>query len=130
MIEPSKGRDDLEYRYEVTVETDALLTSEQHDQLSYGPEFHAWEDPGYESEYPGLDWVRVTQQTFCESSAEKAGHRALGYLGTIIKIDDVFHHLGRVAHVDDDVMCRSTIHVQHRATVPASEWSHPEFPDS
>lgn len=59
MIQPSKGRDDLEYCYHVTIETDALMTDMDREKYDSKGDDGYTADPDFSSTHPALDWFRV-----------------------------------------------------------------------
>ena len=122
MIEPSPGRDDLEYRYHVLVETDALLDSEQQEYFRNGPECAYLGDPDFESEFPDLDWVHVRATSCARHTAEEAGRFVSEVLGATLKFGKRLYCVGTVPHVDGLVLCRADVSVRHEAVVPCDEW--------
>lgn len=122
MIEPSKGRDDLDYRYHVTIETSALLSDmDQEAEASRGEDGYT-SDPDFKSEFPALDWVKIETISFAEATPEKVRERLREAFGDCLKEDGVFVWMKRPVYVKEPRICRSSVHVRHSATVDRKEW--------
>lgn len=126
MIEPSKGREDLEYRYHVSIETWALLSAEQQERYRHGPDCNYLKDPNFHSEYPDLQWVAVEKLSFTEPDAESAGRHAREKLGSSLNSGKWWYHMRPVLYIQGDVLCRGLVLVLHQARVPKQEWKKEE----
>jgi hypothetical protein len=126
MIKATVGRADLEYRYYVTIEIFALMTASQHDEYDAKGGYSPACDPEYESRYTNLDWVRVEKVCFARSRVDEVATEIGSRFRDVLLVTEdgtrYYYELRRVPFVAGELLCRSTVHVSHSATVPHTEY--------
>ncbi len=115
MIEPSKGRDDLDYRYHVTLEQHALLDAGQREMFETGAVAPC--GPDDDSGYPELSWCKSMKLRWASPSMDEAVVRVKKELGEYLFDLGVYYCFGFVRTLAERVLLRTQVHITHAALV-------------
>lgn len=122
MIDPSTGRDDLQYRYHVTIETCALLTDRDQEAFANNGDTSHMSDPDFESRFLPVDWVRIQKVSLALSSTEAVREYIQKNYGPFLDIEGDIYHTSKVMYLREIQLCRSSFYVAHQATVSREEF--------